>query len=169
GLPAGGELDGRMFGTTPQQVPRLAGAFLAGLQETHVVVGTLKHFPGLRGVPVDPHRTLYTVNRSLRALWHADWDPYNALIASRRVGMIMSTHVIIHDVDPARPATLSKRVITGILRQQMHYNGVIITDAVYMLGREGAASFEAAVLEAVEAGNDIISAITSLEQANAAL
>src|SRR5262249_32300090 len=100
GLPAGGELDGRMFGTTPQQVTRLAGAFLAGLQETHEVVGTLKHFPGLGGVPVDPHRTLYTVNRSLSDLWNTDWAPYKALIASGQVGMIMSTHVIIHDADP---------------------------------------------------------------------
>jgi beta-N-acetylhexosaminidase len=167
--PAGGELGGRMFGSTPQQVTQLAGAFLSGLQESHQVVGTLKHFPGLGGVPVDPHQVLYTVTRGLSDLWKTDWAPYKALIASGQVEMIMSTHVIIKAVDPTRPATLSKKVITGILRQQMHYNGVIITDAVYMLGREGAASFTDAVREAVEAGNDIISAITSLDQAEAAL
>ncbi len=55
-----GDLGGRMFGTTPAQVTKMAGAYLDGLQASHQVLGCLKHFPGLGDVPVDPHQTLYT-------------------------------------------------------------------------------------------------------------
>ena len=131
---AGGELGGRMFGSTSQQVTSLASAFLTGLQQDNQVVGCLKHFPGLGDVGSDPHHSLFVLNRSLADLQRIDWAPYQALINSGQVGMIMSTHVILASVDPSRPATLSRPVITGILRDQLHYNGVIITDA-YDAGR----------------------------------
>ncbi len=154
---AGGQLGGRMFGSTPNQVSKLAGAFLTGLQQSGKVVGTLKHFPGLGDVPVDPHLKLYTITRGLNQLESIDWAPYKTLIASGQVDMIMSTHVVVQAVDPTRPASLSKPVITGILRDQFHYNGVIITDAIYM---DALNSYSVAdrILYAVEAGNDIISA-----------
>ncbi len=154
---AGGQLNGRMFGSTPSQVSKLAGAFLKGLQQSGQVVGTLKHFPGLGDVPVDPHVKLYTVTRGLSQLENVDWAPYKSLIASGQVDMIMSTHVVVQAVDPNRPASLSAKVITGILRDQLHYNGVVITDAIYMQALS-AYPLAQRILYAVEAGNDIISA-----------
>jgi len=151
-----GVLTGRMFGSTPEQVTSLAGAYLEGLQDTHHVVGCLKHFPGLGAVPVDPHQTLYTLHRSLPDLRKIDWVPYTSLLASGNVDMVMSTHVIVSAVDPKRPATLSRAVITGVLRQQMHFDGVIETDAIYML--ESHYPLDQIILQAAQAGNDIISA-----------
>jgi beta-N-acetylhexosaminidase len=155
---AGGELGGRMFGSTPATVTQLAGAFLSGLQQGNHVVGSLKHFPGLGDARTDPHHSLFVINRSLGDLERIDWAPYSALIRTGQVGMIMSTHVIISAVDPKRPASLSQPVITGILRGQLHYNGVIITDGVYMLQQQGSYTFDQSVLYAIQAGNDIVSA-----------
>src|SRR5579885_1131565 len=99
-----GDLGGRMFGTTPQQVTKMAGAYLEGLQEGNHVVGCLKHFPGLGDVPVDPHKQLYTLDRSLDQLRQIDWAPYASLFATGQVGMVMVTHVVIPAVDPTRQA-----------------------------------------------------------------
>ena len=151
-----GVLASRTFGTSPGQVISLAGAYLDGLQGNHHVVGCLKHFPGLGDVPVDPHHTLYKLNRSLADLWKIDWAPYTALLSTGNVDMVMSTHVIISAVDSARPATLSRAVITGILRDQMHFDGVIETDAIYML--QDHYSLDQIILQSALAGNDIISA-----------
>ena len=72
----GGDLGGRTFGSTPEQVTKMAGAYLSGLQSTGHVVGTLKHFPGLGDVPADPHQSLYTLDRSKADLEKIDWAPY---------------------------------------------------------------------------------------------
>jgi beta-N-acetylhexosaminidase len=156
-----GALGGRMFGTTPQQVTKMAGAYLEGLQASHQVVGTLKHFPGLGDVPVDPHQQLYTLNRSLQQLNQIDWAPYKSLLATNQVSMVMVTHVVIPAVDPSHPASLSHAVVTGILRDQLHFNGVVVTDGIYMKSLRQY-SFDQIVLDAVEAGVDIISSTYSL-------
>ena len=156
-----GALSGRMFGTTPSQVSKMAGAYLEGLQASHQVVGSLKHFPGLGDVPVDPHLQLYTLNRSLAELNQIDWAPYKTLLATNQVEMVMVTHVVIPAVDPSRPASLSHAVVTGILRDQLHFNGVVITDGIYMKSLKQY-SFDQIVLDAVEAGVDIISSTYSL-------
>ena len=162
-----GILSGRTFGTTPGQVASLAGAYLDGLQANHHVVGSLKHFPGLGAVPVDPHQSLYTLNRSLADLWKIDWAPYTALLASGKVDMVMSTHVIVSAIDSTRPATLSHAVITGILRDQMHFDGVIETDAIYML--QSHYPLDQIILQSALAGNDIISAAYTPAVADLAL
>lgn len=156
-----GALGGRMFGTTPQQVAKMASAYLEGLQASHQVLGCLKHFPGLGDVPVDPHEQLYTLNRSLQQLNQIDWAPYKSILATNQVGMVMVTHVVIPAVDPTRPASLSHAVVTGILRDQLHFNGVIVTDGIYMKSLRQY-SFDQIVLDAVEAGVDIISSTYSL-------
>jgi beta-N-acetylhexosaminidase len=156
----GGIPGDRMFSSSPSEVTKLAGAFLSGLQQSGQVVGTLKHFPGLGDVPVDPHAKLYVLNRSLSDLENIDWAPYKSLVAAGQVDMIMSTHVVIAAVDPTRPATLSHAVLTGILRDQLHFNGVIITDGLYMASLSSY-SFAQRVLYMVQAGNDIISAAYS--------
>jgi beta-N-acetylhexosaminidase len=155
-----GDLGGRTFGTTPAVVSKMAGAYLEGLQQSHQVVGCLKHFPGLGDVPVDPHQQLYTLNRSLTQLRQTDWAPYATLFATNQVEMVMVTHVVIPAVDATRPASLSHAVITGVLRDQLHFNGVVITDGIYMKSLQQY-TFDQIVLYAVEAGVDIISSTYS--------
>jgi beta-N-acetylhexosaminidase len=149
----------RSFGTTPQLVTEMAGAYLKGLQASQKVVGTLKHFPGLGDVPEDPHNQLYTLDRSLTDLENIDWVPYKQLIASGQVDVVMSTHVVLGAVDPTEPASLSYPVLTGILRNQLGFNGVIVTDGVYMKSLWqscNCTSFAPIFLKLVEAGNDLI-------------
>ena len=74
----------------------------------------------------------------------------------------MSTHVVLSAVDPTRPASLSKPVLTGILRNQLGFNGVIITDGIYMHALSGY-SLDQIAIDAVEAGNDIICSTYSIE------
>lgn len=159
---SGGDLGGRTFGTTPGVVTTMAGAYLSGLQASGQVVGTLKHFPGLGDVPADPHTSLYTLNRSAADLEQIDWAPYKALIATGQVQMIMSTHVILSAVDPTLPASLSKPVLTGILRDKLGYQGVIVTDGIYMGALSSHYSFDQIILDSVEAGNDIICSTYSI-------
>ncbi|MGZ3673614.1 MAG: glycoside hydrolase family 3 N-terminal domain-containing protein [Ktedonobacterales bacterium] len=164
----GGAIGDRAFGSTPQQVTEMAGAYLTGLQENHQVVGCLKHFPGLGAVEQDPHKALTTLDRDLSTLEQVDWAPYASLIATGQVEMVMVTHVVMPAVDPDRPASLSKPMITGILRDKLHFNGVVMTDGIYMKALSAHYSFDQIVLYAVEAGVDIISSTYSLSSTNEA-
>jgi beta-N-acetylhexosaminidase len=160
----GGDIGPRAFGNTPQVVTTMAGAYLRGLQEGHHVVGTLKHFPGLGDVPTDPHNELYYLNRSLADLEAIDWAPYKSLIATGQVDMVMSTYVVVNAVDKTQPAALSKPVLTGILRDQLGFNGVIVTDGIYMKAAwqlNQSNSYAPIYLKAVQAGNDIICSLGS--------
>jgi beta-N-acetylhexosaminidase len=159
---SGGDVQSRSFGSTPAKVTTMAGAYLTGLQQSGQVVGTLKHFPGLGDVPVDPHEQLYTLNRSKADLESIDWAPYRALLATGQVHAIMSTHVVLGAIDPTRPASLSKPVLTGILRDELGFNGVIITDGIYMHSLENY-SLDQIALYAVEAANDIICSSYSIQ------
>ena len=148
-------LASRMFGSTPQTVATYAGAFLDGLQ-THGVMGTLKHFPGLGAITSDPHTGLPTVNRSMAQLNSIDLAPYKLLIQKKHPAMIMSTDVLMPAIDPNLPAELSPRAINGILRQQLGYNGVVVTDGLYMGGITEKWSLSQASVLAIIAGNDMI-------------
>ena len=159
----GGDLGGRTFGSTPGVVTQMAGAYLSGLQASGQVAGTLKHFPGLGDVPVDPHQQLYYEDRSLTDLNNIDWAPYEALIATGQVQAIMSTHVVLTAVDDTRPASLSYPVITGILRDQLGFNGVVITDGIYMKALSDHYSLDQIILYAIQAGNDIICSTYSIQ------
>lgn len=159
---SGGDVVSRSFGTTPSRVIAMAGAYLDGLQTSGKVVGTLKHFPGLGDVPVDPHETLYTLYRSEPDLNQIDWAPYRALIGNGNVYAVMSTHIVLAAVDPTLPASLSQPVLTGILRNQLGFNGVIITDGIYMHALS-AYSLDQIAVDAVLAGNDIICSTYSIE------
>ncbi len=163
-----GPIKGRAFGRTPQVVTTMAGAYLKGLQQGQRVIGTLKHFPGLGDVTTDPHGFITTLTRNLSDLQNIDWAPYRALIATGQVEMVMSTHVYVSAVDPTLPATLSYPVLTGVLRNQLGFKGVIITDAIYMKGlweNLGYSNFGPLYVKAVQAGNDIICSVGSFDEA----
>nr|BBH91888.1 hypothetical protein KTA_00870 [Thermogemmatispora argillosa] len=148
-------LETRMFGSDPQTVATYAGAYLQGLQE-HQVAGCLKHFPGLGAITSDPHNGLPVVNRDLATLNRIDLAPYRIMIPKYEPAMIMATDVLMPAIDPQLPAELSPKAIDGVLRQQLGYDGVVITDGLYMRGISERWSLSEAAVMAIEAGDDLI-------------
>lgn len=148
-------LESRMFGNTPAIVAAYAGAFLDGLQQNNVI-GTLKHFPGLGAITSDPHAGLPTVNRSLAQLQSIDLAPYKLMLQKDHPAMVMSTDVLMPAIDPNLPAELSPKAINGVLRQQLGYNGVVITDGLYMGGIAQRWSLSQASVLSIIAGDDLV-------------
>src|SRR5258708_5018425 len=148
-------LQDRMFGSTPQVVETYAGAFLDGLQQNGVA-GCLKHFPGLGAVTSDPHVGLPTINRSMSDLEQIDLAPYQVMIGKNHPAMIMDTDVVMSAIDPTLPAELSPKAINGVLRGQLGYDGVVITDGLYMHGISERWSLSQAATLAIIAGNDLV-------------
>lgn len=130
--------DSRSFGATPDQVTTYGGAWLTGLQKNGVV-GCALPFPGAPGA--------------------VELEPYRALIASGDLQMIMSTTEVIPPLDPSLPAALSKTVITGALRNDLHFTGVAITDALYLAAISQRFSLTQAAVMAIEAGADMINGL----------
>ena len=153
----------RMFGSTPESVATYAGAFLDGLQQNSVI-GTLKHFPGLGAISSDPHAGLPTVNRSMAQLDSIDLAPYKLMLQKDHPAMVMSTDVLMPAIDPNLPAELSPKAINGVLRQQLGYNGVVITDGLYMGGISQRWSLAQAAVLAIMAGNDLIEGPYTISQ-----
>jgi beta-N-acetylhexosaminidase len=146
----------RTFGSDPQRVATMAGAYLTGLQQTGDVAGTLKHFPGLGSTTVDPHVGLPVLSHS-RATWERiDLEPYRALLANHHVGAIMVTHILVPAVDPNLPASLSPALVTGVLRHQLGFNGVVITDDLTMGALSSRWSLPEAAVLAIKAGVDVV-------------
>jgi beta-N-acetylhexosaminidase len=145
----------RMFGRDPNTVATYAGAYLDGLQQDNVA-GCLKHFPGLGAITSDPHAGLPTVNRSLSDLENIDLAPYKLMIQKNHPAMIMSTDVLMPAIDPTLPAELSQKVINDLLRNQLGYNGVVITDGLYMQGISARWSLSQAAVLSIIAGDDLV-------------
>jgi beta-N-acetylhexosaminidase len=149
------QLYGRTYGTNPTIVTEMASAYLRGLQKSGKVMGTLKHFPGLGDVSVDPHYRPPDLTRSLSGLNAIDWAPYRNLIKQGNVYAIMVTHEYVKALDSNVPSSLSPQVI-GVLRNQMHYQGVIMTDSLTMDSIHNYYSYGQAAAMAVEAGDDLL-------------
>ncbi len=156
GVVANPQLVERTFGDDPQDVTRLAGAYLKGLQRSGKVFGALKHFPGLGGVRIDPHQDMPIVNQSRDQLESVDWQPYRALITTRDAHAVMVTHEVVRSVDSLLPATLSPRLISGVLRGDMRFEGVVITDSLSMEGIKSSYPQPQAAVMAVRAGADLL-------------
>ena len=150
----------RFFSDNPTTVLTYAGAFLKGLQDNGIP-GTLKHFPGLGSSDdVDPHVGLPSVTKSLANLQKTDFMPYQQLIQQTNPGMIMTTDVASQALDPNTPAELSPKVLS-YLRHTLNFNGVIITDGLYMEGLYNGVAptndqLAQVSVKAIEAGNDMI-------------
>ncbi len=161
----GGAIDrSRMFGTTSAQVTQFAGAFLDGLQQNGVI-GTLKHWPGIGAASANPDFSLPTITKTQAQLNATDFVTFRNLL-THNPGMIMATHVMVPAYDAKYPASLSPTLIDGVLRGQLGYQGVVVSDAMaagaissYMrsLGYTDPAQAigEASVL-AILAGEDIV-------------
>ena len=149
----------RTWGYTPQEVINWGGTYLRTIQGDGEIA-CLKHFPGLGAATTDAHQNLPVVNRSQDQLYSTELAPYKYFVQSQNKldnpGMIMTTDVLMPALDPTMPAELSHAIVTGILRNQLGYDGVVLTDALYMLGIANKWSLPQAVVLSIEAGNDMI-------------
>lgn len=148
-------LPGRTFGSTPQLVTAMGQAYLKGLTDGGVI-GCLKHFPGLGSATADPHYSLPYMNRSLATMNAVDLVPYRTMINEGMVPMVMVTHILNPQLDPKLPTSLSPNVVTGLLRDQLHFKGVIISDTLWMGGVSNTYPLPQAAVLAVKAGIDLI-------------
>lgn len=145
----------RTFGNNPTIVTDMGRAYLKGLTDGGVV-GCLKHFPGLGSATVDPHKSLPTVSRSLNTLNNVDLVPYRTLINEGVVPMVMVTHILDPQLDPHLPTSLSPNVVTNLLRNQLDFKGVIISDTLWMGGISNTYSLSQAAILAINAGTNLI-------------
>lgn len=120
----------RSLGTDPERVKRLAVAQVNGFQGAGVAA-TAKHFPGKADTPVDPHISLPVIDGPLDDLWDTDLLPFRA-VSGARIAAIMITHVQFKALEPDYPSTLSPRIINGLLRRDIGFQGVISTDCMEM-------------------------------------
>jgi beta-N-acetylhexosaminidase len=155
----GSDMFERTFGNTAQSVITFAGAYLKGLQGSGVV-GCIKHFPGLGAATTDAHTTLPVVNRTKAQLDAVELAPFKAFIQSSdqldQPGMIMSTDVLMPAIDAHYPAELSHTFMTDILRKEFGYDGVAVTDSLYMQGIARTWNLPDAAVLALNAGNDML-------------
>jgi beta-N-acetylhexosaminidase len=145
----------RTFGSDPTLVTNMGRAYLKGLTDGGVI-GCLKHFPGLGSASIDPHFSLPYMNRSLATLNAVDLVPYRTMINEGIVPMVMVTHILNPQLDPNLPTSLSPNVVTKLLRDQLNFNGVIISDTLWMGGISNTYSLAQAAVLAVKAGTDLL-------------
>jgi beta-N-acetylhexosaminidase len=143
-------------------VTAFAGAYLSGLQ-SQGVVGSLKHWPGLGDVAVDPHEGLPIQRRSQTDLNNIDFAPYKALIAQGDVDMILTTYVTDTAYDPNLPGALSPIVIDQVLRGDLGFQGVVITDGLHMGAISNRWTAAQAAVLAVIAGDDLLLSFQAAE------
>ncbi|MED2974130.1 glycoside hydrolase family 3 N-terminal domain-containing protein [Fictibacillus sp. B-59209] len=144
----------RSFGENTELVSNMASTMVQTYQKTGMIASA-KHFPGHGDTDFDSHLGLASVSYDRKTLEEVHLPPFQAAIDSG-VESIMTSHVIIKAIDPELPATLSPKVLTGLLRDEMGYNGIIVTDAMdmYAISKNWGAG-EAAVM-AIKAGADVI-------------
>ena len=144
----------RSFGSDPERVAEYAAAWIDACQ-AEGVLACAKHFPGHGRTTVDSHKQLPMVGESLDTLRQTDLVPFERAI-ERGVASVMSAHVAFPALDPTgSPATLSRPILTNLLRNELGFQGLIVTDALIMEGVLGGGESEA-VVRAVHAGCDCL-------------
>ncbi len=146
----------RSFGEDAREVGKYVAEYVRGVEENGALA-TAKHFPGHGNVNVDSHLTLAVVPGSQAELERNELVPFRAAIATG-VSSIMPGHLSVPALEPDRnvPSTLSRRILTGLLREEMKFKGLIITDAMEMGGVATLFPPAEAAVRAVEAGADVI-------------
>ena len=143
----------RSFAAQPAAVTASAQAFVAG-QAQAGVLACGKHFPGHGDTERDSHLTLPVVERSIAVLRAVELAPFVAMLDD--LPMLMTAHVVHTALDPQHPATHSRAVLTGLLREQMGYRGVLISDDLAMEGIRTTHDLPGAAVAALAAGCDLV-------------
>ena len=151
--PANPVIAERSFSADPLAVARLAGAWMDGAMSQGVAC-CIKHFPGHGDTHTDSHRALPTVDKSLAELEQLELVPFRALAGTAPA--VMTAHIVYPQIDPEHPATLSRKVLTGILREAIGYSGVVITDALMMKAVHDRYGHARASVLTLQAGADLV-------------
>jgi beta-N-acetylhexosaminidase len=161
----------RSFGEDPDQVGSLVAAFIQGSRE-HGMLTAVKHFPGHGDTGTDSHLGVARVEGDLAHIETVELPPFKKAIQAG-VDSVMVAHLAVPalDADPNRVATISRPIVDGVLKNQLGFKGVVVTDALEMRGltslyppQHGSATAKAAV-DAVKAGDDVILWPTDLDGA----
>jgi beta-N-acetylhexosaminidase len=144
----------RSFGADPQLVARHSAAWIRGLQSTGIAASA-KHFPGHGDTATDSHLSLPVIERSLDGLRRRELQPFRAAIAAGS-RTIMTSHIMVPALDVDRPATFSPAILGDLLRSELGFAGVIVTDALDMVGASGAIGIPEAAVRAIAAGSDLL-------------
>ena len=150
--PANPIIGDRAFSSDPEQVANLGVAFIRGMQEGGVVPCG-KHFPGHGDTDRDSHLELPTVGKSRAELDALELVPFRAAIADR-VPMLMTAHVLYPGLDKTNPATLSPAILQGLLRGELGYDGIIVSDDLEMRALSDGCSVPDAAVASLRAGCD---------------
>lgn len=146
----------RSFGEEPEEVARLASAMIEGIQSAGVAA-TAKHFPGHGDTSGDSHHNLPSVPYNLERLRQVEFPPFQAAIAAD-VKLMMTAHLALPALDgpDAPPATLSRRILHGLLREELGFKGVIVTDAMDMQAIHQGEALGKDAARAATAGADLL-------------
>lgn len=154
----------RSFGSDPELVSRMGNAYIRGLNDSSVI-SCIKHFPGHGDTQTDSHLGLPIVKRSYKDIMNIDILPFKKNLDSET---IMTAHIIAPALDDTKlfsqklnkkigtPATLSRKIITGFLRNKLHFNGIVFSDAMDMKAISDNFGSKEAVIMAITAGVDLI-------------
>ncbi|MFF4369909.1 glycoside hydrolase family 3 protein [Streptomyces sp. NPDC001594] len=144
----------RSFGSDTGLTARHTAAYVQGLQSAGVAACT-KHFPGHGDTNVDSHHALPRIDVDLDTLQARELVPFRAAIEAGTKA-VMSAHILVPALDPTRPATLSPQILTGLLRKELGYEGLIVTDGMEMNAIAGTYGIERGSVLAIAAGADAI-------------
>ncbi len=155
----------RSFGSQASLVSDMVAAQVHGFEDDAGVAATAKHFPGHGDTDIDSHTGLPTIGHTEETWWNVDAPPFEAAIDAG-ADVIMTAHVAVPALDPSgRPATLSRPILTGILREQMGFDGVIMTDSLTMAAVRERFGDERVPVLALKAGADILADPPNLPRA----
>jgi len=149
-------INDRSFGENPKRVAELGIQYMKGLQDNGVLA-TAKHFPGHGDVSVDSHYDLPVINKSRKQLDTLELYPFKKLIEAG-IGSVMIGHLFVPAIDSRenRATSISVNTVTGLLRKQMHFNGLSFTDALEMKAVTKYFPDGDASVESLIAGNDML-------------
>ncbi len=147
-------MERRSLGADPARVAELGSLVIAGFQNQGIAA-CAKHFPGLGEAVIDPHLQLPVVADSFEKIMTCDLLPFQAAIKAG-VASIMTSHVIYEHIDPDNLATLSSKILTDLLRGDLGYDGLVVTDDLEMGAVENDMGVPEASVRAFEAGADLL-------------
>ncbi|BBD59110.1 glycoside hydrolase family 3 protein [Nostoc sp. HK-01] len=143
----------RAFGNTPETAAQGALAYYLGLQESGIL-GCAKHFPGHGDTSTDSHFELPVLNLTVQDLRDRELIPFKALIDAQ-IPLIMTTHILFPQIDPDVPATISQRILKNILREELGFEGVVVSDDLDMKAISDRFTQSGTVARAFNAGCDL--------------
>lgn len=152
--PSDPTIGSRSAGGDPRLVSKTVEASLRGYDQAGIIP-VVKHFPGHGSVPADSHEVLPVQNASMATLKRRDLPPFGAAIQAGTPAVMIS-HIAVKRIDPGVPSSLSHKVVTGLLRHQMGFDGVAITDALNMGAIVNTYGAGGAAVKALRAGADVL-------------